>query len=160
MPLHSSCIYGVPTGSVQGVVGTGARALESSDGREQVAEREAGPEVGPVKKKKKRKLAESRGRPEGPAGPAARVTLPGGTGSSCSWGSWRGPAVGRPTPVCLQGMSLQRSSLFSSSAQLICCFYWALRCWDHCTAGKFFFLTFLLYFIFVISWNNIICAHI
>lgn len=39
---------------MQGVVGTGARALESSDGREQVAEREAGPEVGPVKKKKKK----------------------------------------------------------------------------------------------------------
>lgn len=56
MPLHSSCIYGVPTGSVQGVVGTGARALESSDGREQVAEREAGPEVGPVKKKKKKEV--------------------------------------------------------------------------------------------------------
>lgn len=58
----------------------------------------------------------------------------------------RAPLRGRLVPVCLQEMSPPRGSLFSISALLICRLYWALHCWHHCTAGKFFLNFFTLFY--------------
>ena len=55
------------------------------------------------------------------------------------------PLWGRPVPECLQGTSLWEAAL-SISAQLICCLYWELHCWDRCTARKFFLNSFILFY--------------
>lgn len=104
------------------------------------------------------RTAQAESRPGSPAGPVHWVTPPGHTGPPGLWGSWAHSGAGPSLCVYRECPCERQLAFHLSSANLLPLLGTSLLGSLHCQ--EIFFLTFSFCFIFVISWSNIICAHI